>query len=53
MSKKGRSGRGWHVTGIAKSTGGRCVACHRAIVYGDRCEDCQRELRQRRRRKPR
>jgi hypothetical protein len=30
-----------------------CVACHRPIVYGDRCEDCKRRVRQRQRRKPR
>jgi hypothetical protein len=53
MSKKGGGGRGWHVTGTAKSTGGRCVACHRTVFYGERCQDCQRELRQRRKRKSR
>jgi hypothetical protein len=31
----------------------RCIGCHRRIVYGDRCPDCQRKLRQRRKRKPR
>jgi hypothetical protein len=31
----------------------RCLGCHRPIFYGDRCEACKRELRQRRRRKPR
>jgi predicted amidophosphoribosyltransferase len=30
-----------------------CLGCQRPIVYGDRCPDCQRELRQRKRRKPR
>jgi len=53
MSKKGGSGRGWHMTGTAKSTGGRCVGCRRTIFYGERCQDCQRDLRQRQRRKPR
>jgi hypothetical protein len=24
-----------------------CLSCHRPIVYGDRCPDCQRKLRQR------
>jgi hypothetical protein len=31
----------------------RCLACHRPIVYGERCENCKRELRERKRRKPR
>jgi hypothetical protein len=29
----------------------RCIGCHRAILWGDRCEDCKRKLRQRQRRK--
>jgi len=53
MSKKGGSGRGWHMTGTAKSTGGRCVACRRTIFYGERCSDCAKRLRLRQRRKPR
>jgi hypothetical protein len=31
----------------------RCIACQRPIVWGDRCENCKRELAARRRRKPR
>jgi hypothetical protein len=31
----------------------RCIGCKRSIVWGERCEDCKRELRQRQRRKPR
>jgi hypothetical protein len=31
----------------------RCVACRRRIVWGERCESCKRELRQRKRRKRR
>jgi hypothetical protein len=31
----------------------RCIKCGVVIFYGDRCPPCQRELRQRRRRKPR
>jgi hypothetical protein len=30
-----------------------CIGCRRPIVYGDRCEDCKRRVRQRQRRKPR
>jgi hypothetical protein len=30
-----------------------CVKCRRPITWGERCEDCKRELRQRRMRKPR
>jgi hypothetical protein len=30
-----------------------CLGCQRPIVYGDRCQRCQHELRQRKRRKPR
>jgi hypothetical protein len=32
---------------------GRCIGCKRRIVWGERCEDCKRELAARRRRKPR
>jgi hypothetical protein len=31
----------------------RCIACQRPIVYSDRCQDCHRKLRERKRRKPR
>jgi hypothetical protein len=31
----------------------RCIACKRAILYGERCEDCKQVLRVRKRRKPR
>ena len=31
----------------------RYAGCRRKIVYGERCPDCARELRQRKRRKPR
>jgi hypothetical protein len=31
--------------------GRRCVKCGDRILYGDRCPPCQRELRQRQRRK--
>jgi len=31
----------------------RCLSCKRRIVWGDRCEKCKRELRDRQRRKPR
>jgi hypothetical protein len=31
----------------------RCLACKRRIAWGERCEDCKRELAARRRRKPR
>ena len=30
----------------------RCLACKRRIAWGERCEDCKRELAARRRRKP-
>jgi hypothetical protein len=30
-----------------------CIACRRPILFGERCEGCKRELRQRQRRKPR
>jgi hypothetical protein len=53
MSKQGAGRRGWHITGTARSTGGRCLGCRRVIVYGERCEGCKQELRQRRKRKPR
>jgi predicted amidophosphoribosyltransferase len=39
--------------GTVHSTPPRCLGCHRPLVYGDRCPDCQRKLRQRRKRKPR
>jgi hypothetical protein len=29
----------------------RCLGCKRRIVWGERCEDCKRLLRQRQRRK--
>jgi hypothetical protein len=53
MSKRGRSGRGWHLTGTGAGDGTRCAGCRRPVVFGDRCEDCKRELRKRQRRKPR
>jgi hypothetical protein len=28
-----------------------CIGCRAPIVYGDRCNDCQRRLRHRKRRK--
>jgi hypothetical protein len=31
----------------------RCKGCRCPIVYGERCQDCQRKLRLRQRRKPR
>jgi len=31
----------------------RCIACKRRIAWGERCETCKRELRGRKRRKPR
>jgi hypothetical protein len=31
----------------------RCRKCGVPILFGDRCQTCQRELRKRRRRKPR
>jgi predicted amidophosphoribosyltransferase len=31
----------------------RCLACKQPISYGERCEGCKRELRQRHKRKPR
>jgi hypothetical protein len=34
-------------------TARRCIGCRRRIVWGERCESCKRELRQRKRRKPR
>jgi hypothetical protein len=37
----------------ASRGGNRCIACKRHIVYGDRCQDCREQLRQRKRRKPR
>jgi hypothetical protein len=43
-----------HATATAR--GGeraRCITCQRPIVWGERCEGCKRELRQRQRRKPR
>jgi hypothetical protein len=30
-----------------------CLACHRPILWGERCETCKRELVKRRKRKPR
>ena len=31
-----------------------CIGCHkRPVFYGDRCTSCAKELRQRRKRKPR
>jgi hypothetical protein len=36
-----------------RGKGQRCLGCHRPIVYGDRCPDCQQKLRVRKRRKPR
>ena len=30
-----------------------CVGCRRPIAWGERCESCKQELRQRKRRKPR
>jgi hypothetical protein len=37
----------------ASRGGNRCIACKRHIVYGERCRDCERELRQRHKRKRR
>jgi hypothetical protein len=37
----------------AGSRGNRCIGCKRHIVWGERCESCKQELRQRKRRKPR
>jgi hypothetical protein len=36
-----------------KERAARCIACHRPIVYGERCPSCEKRLRQRRKRKPR
>jgi rRNA maturation endonuclease Nob1 len=46
---------GKHHFTIGKRQGGplRCKGCRRTILYGDRCPDCQQQLRQRRKRKPR
>jgi hypothetical protein len=47
----GKSAAYWRAPRLATPT--QCLGCHKPIVYGDRCQRCQQELRQRRKRKPR
>jgi DNA-directed RNA polymerase subunit RPC12/RpoP len=42
-----------HFGADPRGPGTRCVKCGDRILYGERCPPCQRELRQRKRRKPR
>jgi hypothetical protein len=49
----GKSGKQGLLYGPSAGIRNRCIGCHRFIVYGERCETCKRELRERKRRKPR
>ena len=50
----GKSGAYYSAPTGARRSPAYCMGrCGKRIVYGDRCPDCQRELRQRRKRKSR
>ena len=51
MARSARDHRRW--LPLAERQRHDCVGCRRPIIYGERCQDCQRQLRLRKRRKPR
>ena len=57
MAKGGNGFGGFRNAGAYPGSGSnvtpRCIACKRRIAWGERCETCKQELRQRQRRKRR